>query len=88
MVWAPTVLRCGSPDHKPFVFTGSALAGGLSRTPSPRTDGRSDRIQHLEQIMRIDADRKPALAAGQQDLVELQSALVKHGLVMRALPER
>lgn len=58
------------------------------RTDYKHTDIEVYIYEYLEQIMRIDADRKPALAAGQQDLVELQSALVKHGPVMRTLPER
>ena len=53
--------------------------GGQER--SPRADWCGNGVQDLEQVLWIHAHRQASLAAGDQNLVELQGAFIQHSLM-------
>ena len=52
-----------------------------SQERSPRADWCGNGVQDLEQVLWIHAHRQASLAAGDQNLVELQGAFIQHSLM-------
>lgn len=61
------------------VILGSLREGSQER--SPRADWCGNGVQDLEQVLWIHAHRQASLAAGDQNLVELQGAFIQHSLM-------